>query len=168
MSFSAVIDWDVIWLLAEVSPFPSFSSSYSKPLQAGKVNIIMIRCLFSLYQCRLYTESIKKERKGGEKCRTNTMPYCLQKNIKLWKHGNNYTSMNNLRPRTIKKLDPPWGYTGLPVIRAVFKAIFFKLGGGGGGSLRPFKGSPSSHTSRGPLDHRSSDVRTTKQILFWG
>ena len=32
------------------------------------------------------------------------------------------------------------------------------------GSLRPFKGSPRSHTSRGPLAHRSSHVRTTKQI----
>ena len=37
---------------------------------------------------------------------------------------------------------------------------FFQVGG----SLRPFKGSPRSHTSRGPLAHRSSHVRTTKQI----
>ena len=27
-----------------------------------------------------------------------------------------------------KQLDPPWGYTGLPVVRAAFQAIFFKLG----------------------------------------
>ena len=39
---------------------------------------------------------------------------------------------------------------------------FFQVGG----SLRPFKGSPRSHTSIGPLAHRSSHVRTTKQILF--
>ena len=37
---------------------------------------------------------------------------------------------------------------------------FFQVGG----SLRPFKGSPRRHTSRSPLAHRSSHVRTTKQI----
>ena len=37
---------------------------------------------------------------------------------------------------------------------------FFQVGG----SLRPFKGSPRSHTSRGPLAHRFSHVRTTKKI----
>ena len=37
---------------------------------------------------------------------------------------------------------------------------FFQVGR----SLRPFKGSPRSHTSRGPLAHRSSQIRTTKQI----
>ena len=31
--------------------------------------------------------------------------------------------------RSFAKLDPPWGYTGLPVVRAPFQTIFFKLGG---------------------------------------
>ena len=43
-----------------------------------------------------------------------------------------------------------------------FPGNFFQVGG----SLRPFKDSPRSHTSRGPLAHRSSHVCTTKQILF--
>ena len=37
---------------------------------------------------------------------------------------------------------------------------FFQVGG----SLRPFKGSPRSHTSRGPFAHKFSHVRTTKKI----
>ena len=81
--------------------------------------------------------------------------------LKTPKDWRAFRAMHNLL-RTKIKLDSPRAYTGLPVLRVTQKQkrlcwvvlnCSISVNFASRGSLRPFKGSPRSRTSRGPLAH---------------
>ena len=122
---------------------PEKSTQFHYPLDPKK-----IRAEGSMHKDTTYQGSDRQDfyRHGRKKNNTEQMPSIFRLGLP---YGN---------PVTRPSVRVHWIACGTCSV----PGNFFQVGG----SLRPFKGSPRSHTSRGPLVHRSSHVRTTKQILF--